>query len=90
MNYQMKEDLREKTAKILGCDFYNIEYYAFPEVFSSTAGAFGGIGGQALSTFTTEAFCDAVTGEAVLFQNGMPFKRVKNFSCNLNYERVKT
>lgn len=46
------------------CSYY-LEYYAWPQVFGSTAGPFGGIGGQAMTTFTVEAW---VCGEvAVLF-----------------------
>lgn len=35
--------------------FYDVEYYAWPQVFSSTCGPYGGIGGDALTTFTIEA-----------------------------------
>lgn len=41
------------------------DYYAYPEVFGSTAGPFGGIGGQAMTTFTIEAWVCGKT--AVLF-----------------------
>lgn len=42
-----------------------MDYYAYPEVFSSTAGPFRGIGGQAMTTFTIEAWVCGKT--AVLF-----------------------
>lgn len=42
-----------------------LDYYAYPEVFGSTTGPFGGIGGQAMTTFTIEAWvCGKI---AVLF-----------------------
>lgn len=31
-------------------------YYAWPQVFGSTSGPFGGIGGAAMTTFTIEAW----------------------------------
>lgn len=52
-----------EEAKYLSPD--DFEYYAYPETFGSTAGPFGGIGGQAMTTFTIEAWvCGKV---AVLF-----------------------
>ena len=72
MNYQ------KKTPQLVLDKFFhhginvtdgNIRYFAFPYTFGSTSGPHGGIGGQALSTFTVEAFesdlgtvylCDAV------------------------------
>ena len=33
-----------------------MQYLAWPQTFSSTAGPFGGVGGQAMTTFTIEAW----------------------------------
>lgn len=43
----------------------DLDYYAWPQTYGSTAGPFGGIGGQAMSTFTLEAFENM--GYAVVF-----------------------
>ncbi len=52
----------DKVLQILkehNIQFLGINYYAWPELFSSTSGPRGGIGGQALTTFTMEAWvCD--------------------------------
>lgn len=60
MNYQNKapgeviELLRKNNVQ-----YFELDYYAFPQVFGSTAGPHGGIGGQAMSVFTVEAYvCD--------------------------------
>lgn len=42
-----------------------LEYWAYPQSFGSTSGPFGGIGGQAFTTFTTEAW--VFVNLAVLF-----------------------
>lgn len=34
----------------------SLEYYAFPQLFGSTTGPSGGIGGQSMSTFTVHAW----------------------------------
>lgn len=33
-----------------------MQYWAWPQTFGSTAGPFGGVGGQAFTTFTIEAW----------------------------------
>ena len=81
MNYQKIASLEsqyEKAAKILEYDASMIEYYAWPQTFSSTAGPFGGFAGQAVSTFTVEAFTDG--RDAVLFCGGKYWKRVEKFN----------
>ena len=35
-----------------------LEYWAYPQSFGSTSGPFGGVGGQAFTTFTIEAWVD--------------------------------
>ena len=60
MNYQNKPpreviDILKKN----NIQYYDLSYYAWPEIFGSTAGPCGGIGGQAMSCFTIEAWvCD--------------------------------
>ncbi len=57
MNYQ-----KETPKEVLdifhraGIDCYDLDYYAFPEVFGQTSGPHGGIGGSAMSAFTVEAY----------------------------------
>lgn len=60
MNYQ-KQPSAEVMSKFANNSIdidklFNIDYYAFPETFGSTAGPGGGIGGQAFSSFTVEAY----------------------------------
>ena len=48
-----------EAAQRLGLDSEGfLDYYAWPQVFGSTAGPFSGIGGQALTAFTIEAWAD--------------------------------
>ena len=54
-----------------------LEYWAWPQVFGSTTGPFGGIGGQAMTTFTIEAWADG--SHAVLFCCGKPIKVTDKF-----------
>lgn len=83
MNFQTeKDDLqgysKEEAAKKLECSETALEYYAWPQVFGSTAGPFGGIGGQAMTTFTVEAW--AFGPVAIVFCKGKPIKQVKKFT----------
>ena len=59
-------------SKIEGCSEQiiseDMNYYSWPEIFASTAGPFGGAGGQAVSTFQMEAW--EFLGSAVLFCQG--------------------
>lgn len=77
MNYQKQSDNRELAAKELGVPESYIDYYAWPETFASTAGPFGGVGGQAITSFTIEAYVDGKN--AVLFCKGKRLKSVDNF-----------
>lgn len=89
MNYMRKPP--EEVLQILKerqIQYYDIAYYAWPQMFGSTAGPCGGIGGQAMSTFTVDAWvCDG-TGPTVYICAGMysfddnkfePFNRIKNW-----------
>lgn len=76
MNYQTERDglqgiARDRAAELIRgrsipCEPGDLDYWAWPKAFGSTAGPFGGVGGQAISTFTLEAWtlgygCPAVT-----------------------------
>jgi hypothetical protein len=65
-----------------------IDYYAWPQVFGSTCGPRKGIGGQAMTTFTIEAYvnimtksCVYVCAEMCHYERGTfePFKTVKDW-----------
>lgn len=66
-----------KAAEILDCPPEMLLYYAWPQTFSSTTGPFGGIGGQAFSIFTIEAYSDG--RDAILFCSGKIWKKVSKF-----------
>ena len=65
---------------------YDLDYHSFPMVFGSTAGPFGGIGGQALTTFQIEVVTNGWTKESCVYANGRFWKTVDDFqfSSNLN------
>lgn len=69
---------KEKAAEILKCDISDISYYSWPQTFGSTAGPFGGIGGQMISIFQIEAY--AFGQNAVLFCGGRIWKKIDNFN----------
>ena len=46
----------EENEGIKGSYWNMMTYCSWPEVFASTAGPFGGIGGQAMTTFRMEAW----------------------------------
>jgi hypothetical protein len=68
----------EDVAERLKSRADELEYWAWPQVFGSTAGPFVGIGGQAMTTFTIEAWHDG-GGKAALFCNGKVFKITDQF-----------
>ena len=58
-----------------------LDYYAYPEVFGSTSGPFGGAGGASMTTFTIEAWVCGHT--AVLFCGSKILKVTNNWKgCN--------
>jgi len=61
--------LASTAAEELNCNENELEYWAWPQVYGSTTGPFGGLGGQALTTFTIEAWHNGA-GKAVLFCQG--------------------
>lgn len=81
MNYQKidytSENVKE-AAKLLDCYMEELMYYAWPQAFGSTAGPFPGIGGQAISTFTIEAYSDG--RDAVLYCGDKLWRKVSKFS----------
>lgn len=77
MNLQNMDDTRTKVAGELSVPTQYIDYYAWPQMFSSTAGPFGGVGGQVVCTYTIEAYAHG--DEAVIYCNGRRLKRVSNF-----------
>ena len=86
MNYQ--KQIPEYVLGILkenNIQFTDIDYYAHPKTFGSTAGPRGGIGGCSMSTFTIESFVCDQTGPTIYVCAGMyhidnsrwePFKRI--------------
>ena len=89
MNFQ--KEVPESVKKILtenNVEYIDIEYFAYPQTFGSTAGPSGVFGGNSMSTFTIEAFvCDSV-GPTVFLCAGMyafkderfkPFENIKKW-----------
>lgn len=69
MNYQ--KEIPEEVRKILSeknLKPFDISYYAWPQVFGSTTGPRSGIGGQAISAFTVEAYvCECGDGTHTVY-----------------------
>ena len=59
-----------------------IDYYAWPQVFGNTAGPNGGIGGDAMTTFTVNAF--HYNGTAVLLC-GNKCKFIERFKPSIRF-----
>lgn len=66
--------------------FMDINYYAYPQTFGSTAGPYGGIGGCTMTSFTIESYVCDNYGPTVHVCGGMyyldeskfePFKSIK-------------
>lgn len=51
-----------------GESYYSLDYWAWPRVYGSTAGPFGGVGGAAMTTFTVEAWTSGI--HTVIFCKG--------------------
>lgn len=89
MNYQKKPP--QEVIDILkkrNVQYFEIYYYAYPQIFGSTSGPCGGIGGQAMSDFTVEAWVCDDTGPTVFTCSGMycfddskfePFRKVRSW-----------
>lgn len=89
MNYQhIVPDVVKKMFELKNIEYIDIDYYAWPQTFSSTSGPRNSIGGCAMTTFTIEAYvCDG-KGPTIYICNGMyfyeyerfnPFKHIKNW-----------
>jgi len=89
MNYQKQppevvmEILKEKSVQCA-----EFSYYAWPQTFSNTACAGGGMGGQTISVSTVEAYVCGGVGPTVYLCSGMfffdeeefePFKKVRRW-----------
>jgi len=70
-------------------EYMDLDYYAYPETFGSTAGPRGGIGGCAMSKFTVEAWVCDEGGPVVYLCAGMycfdnsrfePFKNITKWA----------
>jgi len=78
MDFQnINEILKTDAVARLGCHPSEILYYVWPQTFSSTSGPFGGIGGQAISTFRMEALSDG--RNAALYCGRRFWKIVESF-----------
>lgn len=98
MDYQLKEHgiraaqacvkLDERYGKPdLRFDVDSLRYFAWPEVYGSTAGPFGGIGGATMTVFTLEAW---VTGRfAVIFCGNKIIDVVEDFEGPCSYKAKK-
>ena len=68
---------REQAAEKLECYISDLQYYAWPETFSSTCGPWPGMGGQAFCTFTIEAW--TTEEKTYFFCNGKFIRTAKKF-----------
>ena len=85
-----KEDLQgidaEQAAIDLETQSQCLSYYCWPQVYGNTAGPFsrpGGIAGQAMTTFTMEAWHDG--GRALIFCKGRKLDVVDDFDPSACY-----
>lgn len=89
MNYEKKPpEFVIEIFKSKGIFHDHISYLAWPQVFGSTAGPHPGIGGQAMSSFTVEAYVSNGVGPTVYICSNMyhyetgrfePFKNIKHW-----------
>ena len=77
MNFQNQTDSRDEAARELGVPCSYLDYYAWPQTFTSTSGPFGLGGGQGIRSFTIEAY--AYGKEAVIYCKQKRLKKVDNF-----------
>lgn len=76
MDFSVINDMKDKMVRENpGCFNDDIEVYAFPQVWSSTALGFGGIGGQAISSANTVVLvADHLDLAYVFFNSGFAYK----------------
>lgn len=75
-------DDRGKVAEELRVPPALIDMYSFPQVFTSTAGPFGGIGGAAMTSMQIYAYTDGIY--TVFFCNGKRVKCIKNWQPSIS------
>jgi hypothetical protein len=63
-------------------------FHAWPESFPNTTGPFGGIGGQAFTTFQIEAW-EADVNMALVFCNGKALGFIRDFDAREQWQRMK-
>ena len=68
----------EAVAQELECLPEHLEYWAWPQVFGSTAGPFGVVAGQGMTPLTLEAWHDG-GGMAIIFCQGRRLKFTREF-----------
>lgn len=66
----------------LPCVTY-LDKFSFPHIYGSTAGPFGGIGGQAMTTFQIDAFYDGK--KAAVFCGDKFIKIIDDFQITHNF-----
>jgi len=64
------EPLIEQALENLSCKLDALEWWSWPEVFGSTAGPRGGIGGQTVTTFQVFGFWDDASDTGILYCSG--------------------
>lgn len=72
MNENTEHELQAlliEAARLLGCSVDELEWWSWPQVFGSTSGPRGGIGGQAMTAFQVFGFSDG--GNAVKYCGGV-------------------
>ncbi len=76
----------DQAAQLLKCQPDELLYHAWPEVYGSTAGPFSGCGGQAITTFTMEAWFNEMTGEAIVFCGDKIITKSDSFKNNTTWK----
>lgn len=76
------EMLKRKYGEQFPYEIYDeLDYYSWPKVYGSTAGPFGGCGGQSFTTFQIEAWSDGYFG--VLFCGNKVLKVCDKFEMGM-------
>lgn len=50
------DELVAKAAELAGCTIHEVQWYSWPQVFGTTSGPRGGVGGRMMTTFQVFAF----------------------------------
>lgn len=70
MDFAQVKQISEEAASKLGADVDELFMYAWPELFASTSGPRGGLGGAAMTWFQVLAF-KAENGQGLMWCGGM-------------------